>query len=173
MKTQNQGRTIEFLGIAIPAIMESIVTVIITTIDTKMISVLGKQAISAVSFTTQPKLFFFAIFFALGTTVSIFVAQANGRKDEKEGNYYFHVILKTTMILSLVIGVLMWILARPVMRLCNRQTDTLEMSVSFFRIIMVFLFFQAVSTVLNSALRGIGQTKVTLVSNLAMGRKVR
>ena len=169
MKTQYRGRTIEFLGIAIPAVLESIVMVVITTIDTKMISVLGKQAISAVSFTAQPKLFFFSIFFALGTTVSIFVAQANGRKDEKEGNYYFHAILKITMLLSLVLGVRMWILARPVMMRCNRQTDTLEMSVSFFRIIMGFLFFQAVSTVLNSALRGIGKTKATLISDLAMG----
>ncbi len=169
MKVQNKERIIEFLKIAIPAILESIVTVVITTIDTKMISVLGKQAISAVSLTAQPKLIFFSIFFALGTAVSIFVAQANGRHDAKEGNYYFHAILKITMILSLVLGVLLFFLARPVMLLCNRQADTIELSVSFFRIIMGFLFFQAVSTVLNAALRGLGKTKVTLVSNLVMG----
>ena len=159
----------EFIGIAIPAILESIVTVVITSIDTKMISVLGKQAISAVSFTAQPKLIFFSVFFALGTAVSIFVAQANGRHDEEGANYYFHSILKITIILSLVLGILLWFLARPVMMLCNRQPDTLEMSVSFFRIIMGFLFFQALSIVLNAALRGIGRTKVTLASNLAMG----
>ena len=72
------NRTIEFLKIAFPAILESLVSVIIATIDTKMIACLGKPAISAVSFTTQPKLIFFSVFFALGTTVSILVAQAYG-----------------------------------------------------------------------------------------------
>ena len=41
-KTQNM------IKIALPAVLESLVTVIVTTIDTKMISVLGKQQISAV-----------------------------------------------------------------------------------------------------------------------------
>ncbi len=169
MRPQLTGKAKEFLNIAIPAILESLVTVIITTIDTKMISVLGKGAISAVSFTTQPKLIFFAIFFALGTTVTIFVAQANGKKDAKEGNYYFHTILKITIVLSLILGVVLWFLAKPIMMLCNRQPDTLDMSVTFFRIIMGFMIFQTVSTILNAALRGIGKTKVTLVSNTAMG----
>ena len=34
---------------------------------------------------------------------------------------------------------------------------------------MGFMIFQVLSTVLNAALRGIGKTKVTLVSNVAMG----
>ena len=169
MQAQLKDKTKEFLKIAIPAILESLVSVIITTIDTKMISVLGKPAISAVSFTSQPKLIFFSIFFALGTTVTIFVAQANGKKDAKEGNYFFNTILKITLFLSVVLGILLWLLAKPIMMLCNRQADTLGMSVSFFRIVSGFLIFQAVSTVLNAALRGIGKTKVTLVSNIAMG----
>ena len=63
VQMQTKEKTEEFLKIAIPAVLESLVSVIIATIDTKMIAVLGKQAISAVSFTTQPKLIFFSIFF--------------------------------------------------------------------------------------------------------------
>lgn len=163
------NRTIEFLKIAFPAILESLVSVIIATIDTKMIACLGKPAISAVSFTTQPKLIFFSGFFALGTTVSILVAQAYGKRDEREANYYFYTILKIAIIFSMVIGIIIAVLAEPVMRICNHQDDTLHLSVSFFRIIMGFMIFQVLSTVINAALRGIGKTKVTLVSNVAMG----
>ena len=161
--------SLEFLKIAFPAILESLVSVIIATIDTKMIACLGKPAISAVSFTTQPKLIFFSGFFALGTAVSIFISQAYGKGDEREGNYYFHTILKIAIIVSVVIGIITAVLAEPIMKICNHQDDTLDLSVSFFRIIMGFMFFQAVSTVLNASLRGIGKTKVTLVSNVAMG----
>ena len=80
--SENQYREIAKIGI--PAVLESLVAVFITAIDTKMISGLGPQALSAVSFTTQPKLIFFSIFYALGTTVSIFTSQALGRKAAKE-----------------------------------------------------------------------------------------
>ena len=159
----------EFLKIAIPAILEGLVSVLITTIDTRMISGLGAPAISAVSFTTQPKLIFFAVLFAFGAALSFFVARAKGRGDNEEANRYFHTILKITILIALILGVLLWFLAEPIMRLCNRQADSFEMSVSFFRIIMGFMIFQAVSIVINAALRGIGKTKVTLISNIAMG----
>jgi len=56
LELQLKSKTKEFLKIAFPAALESMVTVIISTIDTKMISGLGKPAISAVSLTTQPKI---------------------------------------------------------------------------------------------------------------------
>jgi len=120
-------------------------------------------------FYNTAKAYFFSVFFALGTTVSILVAQAYGKRDEREANYYFYTILKIAIIFSVVIGIITAVLAEPVMRICNHQDDTLHLSVSFFRIIMGFMIFQVLSTVLNAALRGIGKTKVTLVSNVAMG----
>jgi putative MATE family efflux protein len=55
------------------------------------------------------------------------------------------------------------------MSICNRQPDTVDISISFFRIIMFFLVFNTVSIVLNAALRGIGKTRLTLISSIAMG----
>ena len=155
--------------IGIPAVFESIISVVITTIDTKMISVLGKEAVSAVSFTTQPKLIILAIFYAMGTAASVFVAQALGRNDKDEGNAYFQAILRITLILSIALGILGAVLAEPIMNICNHQADTVEMSVSFFRIIMAFLVFNCVSIILNASLRGIGKTRLTLISSIAMG----
>jgi Na+-driven multidrug efflux pump len=148
----------QIASIGIPAVIESIISVLIGSIDTKMISGLGKGAVSAVSFTSQPKLIILSIFFAMGTAVSVFVAQALGRKDREEANAYFQTILRITVILSLVVGILAGLLARPIMSICNRQPDTVGLSVSFFRIIMFFLVFNAVSIVLNAALIGIGKT---------------
>lgn len=165
----NKHKITEMLKIAMPAVLESMVGVIVASIDTKMISVLGKPAISAISFTTQPKLIFYSIFYALGTAASVFVAQAYGKKDKKEANGYFLSILQIAGLLSVLLGVLLFVFARQVMAVCSHQQDTIDMSVTFFRILMLPMVFQAVSTVLNSALRGIGKTKVTLVSNIAMG----
>ena len=159
----------QIIAIGIPAVIESLISVIIGAIDTKMVSGLGKGAVSAVSFTSQPKLILLSIFFAMGTAVSVFVAQALGRQDREEANAYFQAILRITVLLSLVVGILAGLLAEPIMSICNRQPDTVGMSVSFFRIIMFFLAFNAVSIVLNAALRGIGRTPLTLISSAAMG----
>ena len=169
---QHTGTSAKLKNIAtigIPAVIESIIAVIIGAIDTKMISGLGKGAVSAVSFTSQPKLIILSIFFAMGTAVSVFVAQALGRKDRDEANAYFQTIFRITVILSLVLGIACGLLAGPIMSICNRQPDTVGMSVSFFRIIMFFLVFNTVSIVLNAALRGIGKTRLTLISSIAMG----
>ena len=159
----------QIASIGIPAVIESIISVLIGSIDTKMISGLGKGAVSAVSFTSQPKLIILSIFFAMGTAVSVFVAQALGRKDREEANAYFQTILRITVILSIVLGILCGLLAVPIMSVCNRQPDTVGLSVSFFRIIMFCLVFNAVSIVLNAALRGIGRTRLTLISSVSMG----
>ncbi len=158
----------EIFRIAAPAVLESLVLVIIATIDTRMISVLGNAAISAVGATSQPKLFIFSIFFALGTAVSFFVAQAWGSGDRKKGNAYFHVIIRLTVVLSVVLGLLLALLAEPVVQLFSRHPDTVGMSVEFFRILMACMVFQTLSIVLNGALRGIEQTRVALYSSVAM-----
>ena len=159
----------QIVSISIPAVMESIITVIIGAIDTRLISGLGKGAVSAVSFTSQPRLILLSVFFAMGTAVSIFVAQALGRQDKEEANSYFHAVLRITLFFSLILGILAAALAEPVMSVCNRQPDTVGMSISFFRISTLFLVFNAVSIVLNAALRGIGKTGLTLISGLSMG----
>lgn len=159
----------EIIRIGIPAILDSLIAVIVTTIDTKMISPLGAAVVSAVSITSQPKLLFLAIFYALGTTASIFISQALGKKDREEANDYFHRILRLTIAASLVLGGLLMLLAEPVIRLCSCQEDTIGLSAEFFRIIMGFMVFQTVSIVLNAALRAVGKTNVTLISAAATG----
>lgn len=157
------------IRIAVPAIAESLAAVVVTSVDTKLVSSMGPQAISGISFTSQPKLMVFSVFFALGTALNVFVAQAYGQKDRDAANAYLKSILKITVILSLVLGIVMSAAARPIMELCNRQPDTVHYSTTFFRIVMGLMVFHNVSVVLNGALRGIGENRITLISSLAMG----
>lgn len=159
----------EILKIGIPAVLESLLAAVVTSIDTKMISPLGKGAVSSVALTAQPKLLFFSIFFALGIAVSIFVSQAYGKKDRAEANAYFHWVLRLTIALSVVMGIALSVFATPVMRLFSRQTETLAMSVDFFRIVTGYMVFMAISTVINAAMRAIGKTNVTLVAGVLSG----
>jgi len=80
--------------IALPAMLESLLTVLIAVVDTKMIAVLGDKAISAVSLTTQPKIFVLSVFFALSAALSVFIAVVKGKNDADEAKNYLFSILK-------------------------------------------------------------------------------
>lgn len=77
--------------------------------------------------------------------------------------------MRLTAVIALAGGVILYFCARPVMILCSNQKDTMDMSVAYFRIIMGGMVFQYLTLMMNAALRGIGKTKITLLSNSVIG----
>lgn len=152
--------------IGIPAIAECLFTTLMSIVDTKMVSALGITAISAVSVTNQPRLFLLSIFFALNIAISATVARYMGAKKQREANELFVSAFWIAAILSIVIGIICVIFAKPIIWACSGQADTLAMSVSYYRVLMGGVIFNVLFMLTNSALRGCGYTKVTLISNI-------
>ena len=65
----------EILKIGLPSFLEALFTTFASIIDSKMVSVIGVTAISAVSVTNQPKLFIYTIFFAINTVTTSLIAK--------------------------------------------------------------------------------------------------
>ena len=164
MDTRNLSK--EILNIGVPAFLETLFTTFAAMIDSKMVAVMGVSAISAVSVTNQPRLFIFSVFFALQTVTTSLVAKYYGKNDPEEANKVFDHALKLVAFLSLGLGLLSALLAEPVMRLFSGQKDTLESSVIYFRIIMSGMVFNLLYMTINSALRGIGKTRLTFADNV-------
>ena len=156
----------EILNIGVPAFLETLFTTFAAMIDSKMVVVMGVPAISAVSVTNQPRLFIFSVFFALQTVTTSLVAKYYGKNDPEEANKVFDHALKLVILLSLGLGLTTALLAEPVMKLFSGQKDTLESSVIYFRIIMSGMVFNLLYMTINSALRGIGKTRLTFADNV-------
>ena len=135
-------------------------------IDSKMVSSMGVEAISAVSVTNPPRLFVFSVFIALNTVLTSLVARYLGRDDRDSANRCFDAVLKLTIILGIVLSVLTVVLARPIMILASHQPDTLDDSVVYFRILMGGMIFNLVFMAINAGMRGFGKTQLTFVSNM-------
>ena len=164
---QTVSRKKEVLAIGVPAIIESLFTTFSSMIDTRMISRMGTTAISAISVTNQPRLFVLCIFFAINTTVSATVAHSVGQKDRRRANELFITAWIIAAVASIVLGVLCVIFAGPIMEICSGQRDTMELSTLYFRIIMGSMVFTTSFSLVNSALRGCGNTRVTMQTNIA------
>ena len=71
------------LGIALPIILQMLLTNGLSFVDTMMISRLGESEVAAVGLANQMFFLVFLIFFGITSGTGIFIAQFWGNKDEK------------------------------------------------------------------------------------------
>ncbi len=154
------------LRLAWPSALESILISLIGSIDTMMVSALGTAAIAAVGLTNQPKFILLAIIFSLNTAITAIVARRKGQGDRDAANSTLRQGVMLSAGLSAILSTLGFIFAKPLMLFSGANADTLEMSVTYFRIIAISVFFSAVCMTINAAQRGAGNTRISMKTNI-------
>lgn len=154
------------LGMAWPAVLESFFIALAAMIDIQMVSNLGSYAVAAVGLTTQPKFLGLTLFIATNVAVSALVARRRGENRQEDANQVLLTALTLTVGACVVISLLCVLLADPIIRLCGSAPDTHDSAVTYFRIIMGGLLFSVVSLCINAALRGSGNTRIAMTTNV-------
>jgi putative MATE family efflux protein len=155
------------INVAWPATVESVLVGLVGFVNTMMVSVLGARAIAAVGLTNQPRLLFYAVFFALNISVTAVVSRRKGQGDREGANSTLAQAISLSVVLAVVLSLIGILVAEPFMRLAGANDETIADSVKYFRIVIAGMVFTAVSGVINSAQRSIGNTRIALTSNLA------
>lgn len=155
------------LKIAWPAVTESFFITLAGMIDTIMVSQLGPFAISAIGLTNQPKFLGLTLFFCLNTAVAAFSARRKGEENRHGANEIFLTSCLYALILITIISSLSVLFAGDMMRLVGSNLDTHEAACSYFKIIMGGMIFNVMTMLINAALRGTGNTRVAMISNIA------
>ena len=154
------------LLIAIPAIIEMVSISLMDMVDTMMVSRVGPQAMAAVGLTMQPRMIFFSMFFALNIALTATISRKKGAGEMDEARSYLRHGLMINVLLGLVLTVLAFLLAQPIMILTGAQPDTLAEATSYFRITNLFLIPQVLTMTICTAQRSIGNTKIALKVNV-------
>ena len=154
------------LAIARPATIEGALLSIISAADTAMVRVVDKYAIAAVSLTAQPRMILLIIAQALCVGTTALIARRKGEGDRAGANS----VLSQSMALITAVGILVslagYFLAEPILDLAGAADETRQMAVDYFRIIAAGLIFNCWSLCLCAALRAIGNTRITMVTNI-------
>lgn len=149
-----------------PSIVESFFVAFAGLVDSLMVSSLGSYAVAAVGLTTQPKFMGLAMFFAMNVAISALVARRRGEEKPEEANR----ILSTAVVFIFAAAVIMSIvfvsLAGPIIRFCGSTPETHDSAVAYFRIVMGGMIFNCIQMGINSAQRGVGNTKITMRTNV-------
>ena len=154
------------IAIAWPATLEGMLLSIIGSIDTMMVGTLGAAAIAAVGLTGQPRMILLILAQALATGTTAVIARRKGANDQQAAN----ACLAQSMYVITVLGVLMtlagYYLAEPFMRFAGANEDTIDMSVTYFRILALGFPLNCWSLCICAGMRAIGKTTITMTTNI-------
>lgn len=154
------------MGVAWPAMVESLLNAMLTFVSTVMVGTLGDRAISAVGITTQPKFLMLVFLLSLNIGVTAVVARRKGEGDIKGSCRSLKQALMVSLGISVLVVLGSYFFADGLLVLAGAQPDYLADSVLYFRIVMIGQFFGCLGMTINAAQRGFGNTKVPMASNV-------
>ena len=155
------------LVIAIPSIIEMVFVALIGSVDVVMVGRLGYEAIAAVGLASQPRFVVMTLFLALNVGVTAIVARRKGEDLPDQARMAVRNALVLVTSLTLTAMVLTLVFSRQILLIAGAQPDTIQMADEYFRIMIYFLPVNAITMCINAAQRGVGNTRITMIANLA------
>jgi putative MATE family efflux protein len=156
-----------FLKMAWPSALEALLVGLISAVDTMMVGGLGKNAIAAVGITNQPRFILLAMIFSINIGITAVIARRKGQEDQTGANNTLRSGILLATLISLVMSVLGYIFAKPILIFAGAEGTYLKDSITYLRILMFSIPFQSLNLTINAAQRGCGKTKISMWTNVA------
>lgn len=153
-------------NMAWPCALELVLVSLIGSFDTMMVGTVSPIAIAAVGITNQPKFIFLAIISSLNAAVTAVVSRRKGEGDLDAVNSCLKQSLVLSISISTFMGIVAILFAEPILVFAGANSEILYDSVDYFRIVMFGIIFTSISMTINAAQRGIGNTKISMRTNI-------
>lgn len=161
-------RSKEILRLTWPIFVETMLFMILGTVDTLMLSKYSDNAVAAVGVSNQIVWFINLIFAVITTGTAILCAQYRGAEN-KDG---MSVVATISLIINGVLGIILSIVivfnSRAVLNLLNVPADIMGYAADYLVIVGGAAFIQALITTIAAIIRSHGFTKVTMKITLVM-----
>lgn len=154
------------LAIAWPSTVEGALMSIIGSVDTMMVGTMGAAAIAAVGLTSQPRMIMLILAQAICIGTTAMCARRKGAKDQPGANSCMNQSLAIITVVGILMTLIGYFGAPWLMQLGGANEDTMELSVSYFRIISLAFLPNCWQMCICASMRAIGKTRVTMVTNI-------
>lgn len=158
-------RSKEIVRLAIPAVSEMILYMLIWVFDTLMVGKHGGQiSVSAVGFSSEIMYTFINILIAMGLSISItsIVARCLGAKDNKKAEDMANLGIKIGALVAIIVSLTFIIFSKNILSLAGAKGEVLTLAYRYMRVCSIGLFFNMITTLLNGVFRGCKNTKTPL-----------
>ena len=160
----------QLLKLTWPLLVEQFLAVTVGMADTMMVSRCGEAAISGVSLVDMINNLIIVLFSALATGGAVVVSQFLGAREQKSANKSAGQLILLSGILGLGVGVLCFVLARPMIRLFygSIDVDVLDAGTLYLKIIAVSYPFLALYNAGAALFRSMGNSRISMQISVLM-----
>ena len=162
MMKKKRSFVIGALLLALPNILQNLVTNLAALVDNLMVGGLQEHAISGVTITNQVVFIVTIVFFGIGGTAGIFIPQYKGIGNEKKMTEFF----KVSLLLSMIVGVVFFLITifAPELVLSFFATNPYDIAeaLSYLRFIQYTFLILPISLAIGNAFRFSGYVKLPM-----------
>ena len=116
----------KIMNIALPAMTENFLQMLMGMVDNYLVASLGLIAISGVSVASNIITIYQAIFIALGAAISSLISKTLAQGDKENLAYHTAEAIKLTLLLSLLLGLISLLFGRQMLNLLGTEKAVAE-----------------------------------------------
>lgn len=165
----NKNTIKDVLSLALPAVGEMILYMMIGVFDTMMVGQYGGNlAVSSVGLSTETINTFTGIFINTGISIGVtsLIARRFGAKEFHLAEEYATLGLLIGLLLSALISSTFFVFSENILKLAGAQAEVISIASVYIKIVSIGIFFNMLSNILNAVLRGSGNTKTPLAASV-------
>lgn len=158
----------DVLSLALPAVGEMILYMMIWVIDTIMVGKYGGElAVSTVGISSEILYTFSNILIAQGIAVAItsIVARRYGAKEFNIAEEYASFGFAIGTLISIITTLVIYIFAENFLNLAGAQPEVIALSLTYINIVCIGLSFNMMASMLSAIQRAYGNTKTPLITS--------
>ncbi|MDI3480457.1 MAG: hypothetical protein PWQ97_112 [Tepidanaerobacteraceae bacterium] len=156
----------EIFRLAWPAILEMVLHTAVWIFDTAMVGRLNAEDLSAVGLGGQLVYTMTFVFASIGVGTSAMIARFTGAGQQEKVNHVAGQSFLIACVIGLILGVLNYLGAEIFFFYIMRDSEVISMGINYMKIVSVGIVFMIPTLVINSALRGAGNTQLPMISAL-------
>lgn len=157
------------LKLAIPIVIQNLITSSINMVDTVMIGKVGETEIAAVGIANQYFFLFNLLLIGLTSGAGIFISQYWGKKDIENIRKVLGISLISSLLFSVIFTIVALLIPEKIMVLFNKDPYVIDLGVNYLKIVSFSYIFTAISLVFGVSSRCVEDTVAPmLVSIIAL-----
>lgn len=150
------------LQIALPAMAENVLQMLMGVIDNYFVAHISLAAVSGVAIANNIITLYQALFIAMGSAISSLLARSIGQGDEGRELKYMADAIMLTLLLSIFIGILNLVFGRPILVALGARSQVLGNGYSYLLVVGGQMVALAMLTTLGAIVRVKGLAKIPM-----------
>ena len=155
----------DILRLAVPIVLQNIVTTAVNSADVIMLGFVGQDALSAGSLANQVMFILNLVYTGISSGVIMLAAQYWGKKDTKTIEHIMGIGMQLSMFISIMFFIMAFFFPHILMRIFTNDINLITSGIPYLRMVSFSYLFMSFSQVYLCAMRSIERVHFSTVTN--------